>query len=172
MYTPYGAMSREPLRPNGEIKEILNGTKNRLEHEGELKKTIDYDLIKNISQDALNRIAERLDLNIAFYLLFLEKRTNITFEARKLLVENMKLTLALNNVIRNISDINTIDFKIEIIDVEYDPEYPENKSIEIYLDIKAKDLDERLKLKHMIVQQAFKGIDEESRKNIFFMGAV
>lgn len=169
MYSPYGGMSREPPRPNGDIKEILDGTKNRLEHEGEFKKTIDHDRIKI---DALNRIAERLDLNIAFYLLFLENRANITFEARKLLVENMKLTLALNNIIRNISVLNTIDFKIEIIDIEYDPEYPENKSIEIFLDIKAKDLDERLKLKHMIVQQAFKGIDEESRKNIFFMGAV
>ena len=52
----YGTIGREPLRPNGDIKEILKGTKNRFEHTNEFIKVMNADRIK-ISYDALNRIA-------------------------------------------------------------------------------------------------------------------
>lgn len=82
------------------------------------------------------------------------------------------MSSAVNNIIQNIFAIEDIDFEIESIVVGYDPETPEWNPIEINLEIKSDDFQERLELKHRIVEKAFREINKEVRENIFIIGAI
>ncbi|MHA1671096.1 MAG: hypothetical protein ACTSV5_11060 [Promethearchaeota archaeon] len=169
-----------PYRANGDIKSIIKGTKKALldktkEKTGEIFEAQEQ---KNISLNAIRRIAERifsderLFSDILLLSLEIQFKTNISDEAKEFLINNKKMLFSLANVLENIIKFENYDFKIEGIDISYDPEIPEWKPLEINLKINSDDFNERLKIKHQIVEKAFKEIDEEARKKIFIIGAI
>ena len=169
-----------PYRPNGDIESIIKGTEKSLldktkEKTGEPSEAQEQ---KNISLDAIRRIAERifsdkrLFSGILLLSLEIQAKTDISEEAREVLINDGKLLFSLANVIENINRFEDYDFEIRNIDVGKDPQIPEWKPLLINLEIKSDSFKERLKIKHKIIKKAYEKLDDESRKNIYVIGAI
>jgi hypothetical protein len=124
-----------PYRPNGDIRKIIKGTEKSLlnkrkEKFGELPELQEQ---KNISLDAIRRIAERLFSGVLLLLLETQSKTNISEEVKEVLMNDKRLLFSLTNIIENIIKCEEYDFLIRTIDVGNDPEFPEWKPVLINL---------------------------------------
>ena len=148
------------------------------------RKDFNFDLkeaqerLKNISSDTIWKIVEKMlsneffMSNILLLSIEIQSKTNITKEAKNVLINNRELIFPLINIVGNILGITDFNFIIRNIDVGGDPEIPEWKPIIINLEIKSDNFDERLKIKHEIIKKAYNGLNAESRKNFYIIGAI
>jgi hypothetical protein len=168
-----------PYRPEGDIKNIMDGTRKALsvEKKYQIFGLKEYSERFKISSDAIWKIAEKLlsnELymsNIILLTIEFQCKVVITEEAKNILINN-KLVYPLATIINNILKIKDVGFKIKNIDVGSDPETPDWKPIIVNLDIASENFEERLTIKHKIVKSAYNELNEESRKNIYIIGAV
>lgn len=164
------------------LNDIFEGTKRAFLNTN--KKVFNFDLIesqeqlKNISSDTIWKIVEKMltnenvMTNIFLLAIEIQSKTNITKEARNILINNKELILPLINILNNIQEVKEFNFVIRNIDSSGDPEIPEWKPIIINLEIKSKNFDERLKIKHELIKKAYAGLNNDSRKNIYIIGAI
>lgn len=120
----------------------------------------------------LMRMFENITSAISSILFELEKKVELTTEVKNYLLSDIRLLITINNIFYKMTNIENREFEIKRIDIGHDPEIPEWKPIEICLKINLDDFEERLNLKHRIMEDAFDGINEEIRKNIYIIDMI
>ncbi len=114
--------------------------------------------------------------NIFSNLIFssIEIVVDVVPEAKKILMEDLKLLFLVGIIIDNIYyyKLQINNFNLKKIDVSHDPDTPDWTPLRIKLKIKSDNFKERLKIKHEIRKRAFHSLNEKVRKNIYITGAI